>query len=183
MAAYRQRRGKGTWPLNPEELAESKKLAAPLERRKSSLKVIPEGSPAADADGAGSSKAEAPKKVSLSTEAAKSTEEVPPPHVEKNANEVDESHRPNDDPQNCNSNTEHPATQPFFPPRNPGFATDPRQKRSGQGGIFSRCRKPRWLMRNPVRFPRMLCTRDEFLVDRREIHPGKERGLNYGDVR
>jgi hypothetical protein len=73
-AAHRQRRGKGTWPLNPEELAESKKLAAP---RKSSLKVIPEGSPAADADGAGSSNAEAPKKVSLPTEAAKSTEGSP----------------------------------------------------------------------------------------------------------
>ncbi|KAH8767748.1 hypothetical protein F5882DRAFT_521848 [Hyaloscypha sp. PMI_1271] len=58
MAAHRQRRGKGTWPLNQEELAESKKLAAP---RKSSLKVIPEGSPAVDADGAGSSKAEVPK--------------------------------------------------------------------------------------------------------------------------
>jgi hypothetical protein len=108
-----------------EELAESKKLAAP---RKSSLKVIPEGSPAVDADGAGSSKAEVPKKVLLSTEAAKSTEEVPPPHVEKNANEtasLDESHRPNDDPQNRNSNAEHSATQPFFSPRNPVFATDP----------------------------------------------------------
>jgi hypothetical protein len=100
--------------LNPEELAESKKLAAP---RQSSLKVIPEGSPAVDADGAGSSNAETPKKVSLSTEATKSTEEVPPPHVEKNANEVDESHRPNDDPQNCNSNAEHSATQPFLFPK------------------------------------------------------------------
>jgi len=57
-AAHRQRRGKGTWPLNQEELAESKKLAAP---RKSSLKVIPEGSQAVDAGGAGSSKAEVPK--------------------------------------------------------------------------------------------------------------------------
>jgi len=46
-------------------------ILASTERRKSSLKVIPEGSPAVDADGAGSSKAEAPKKVSL---AAKFTE-------------------------------------------------------------------------------------------------------------
>jgi hypothetical protein len=84
MAPHRRRRGKGTWPLNQEELAESTKLAAPLERRKSLLKLIPEGSPAIDIDRAGSSKAEAPKKVSLPTEAAKFTEEGPPPHVDKN---------------------------------------------------------------------------------------------------
>ena len=39
-----RRQGKGTWPLNRGELVESKKLTAPLEKGKLSLKDIPEGS-------------------------------------------------------------------------------------------------------------------------------------------
>ncbi|KAH8790720.1 hypothetical protein BGZ57DRAFT_962210 [Hyaloscypha finlandica] len=132
MAAHRQRRGKGTWPLNQEELAESKKLAAP---RKSSLKVIPEGSPVADADGAGSSKAEVPKKVLLSTETAKFTEEVPPPHVEKTANEVASLDEAIDPTTSRRTVTPTPNTQPLnlsFPQGIPASPQTPDKSGAGK---------------------------------------------------
>jgi hypothetical protein len=67
-----RRPGKGTWPLDHGELVEAKKLSAPLERRKPSLKVILEGS--SGANGSEPGKATAPQMGDSA-----SPRKIPPP--------------------------------------------------------------------------------------------------------